>query len=330
MSIELENNNLDPQDTKFALPIPEPLEKLQTLVETLHENNIPSLCQLDKEGLLIGKDESLDDYKIRLDKIFNDAKDLNNELKDNNPFIVYDRLGIKNSDRIEQDLCEEAKVIVLSKYAFSPSLIHSFYAPRNFGFLIGGCAVTFDSGLSVILLRNVFRLKKKWLLYTSVELLAHELCHSARSPIKDNHLEEFFAYNISSSPLRRYIGNCFRSQSDSVLLLFPILLLMAVTILKALFFPSINTVFFWALIFIFPIFLSIRNQIALNKVKKTKKFLSSCILNKENIMPLLFRCTFDEITSISGMTDKESFDSFINKKKQTELRWKVISSRFVE
>lgn len=306
------------------------LERLQTLLKTLHENDLSSLCQLDKEGFLIGQDETLDDYKIRLDKFFTDIRVLYDELKDDKSFIVYGRLGIKDSDRIGAELCEEAKHIVLAKYAFEPSSIECFYAPKSFGFFVGGCAISFDSGLSVILLRKAFRNKKKWLLYTSLELLAHELCHSARAPIKDNKLEEFFAYNISSSPLRKYLGNCFRSQWDSILILAPILLLMAVTMLKALIYPSINTVFFWILIFIYPAFLIIRNHISLSKFSKAKKSLSLYLTEKENVMPILFRCSFEEIASIAKLKDKTSFDSFVHDKSESELRWKVIRSRFIE
>lgn len=306
------------------------LDKLQTILETLHEADIDSLCQLDKEGFIVGKEETLEEFKARLDKIFNDIRDLDNELKDNNSFIVYGRLGIKNSDRIGQELCEEAKQIVSSKYAFAPSLIESFYAPKNFGFFVGGCAVSFDSGLCVILLRNAFKNKKKWLLYTSLELLAHELCHSARTPIKDNTLEEFFAYNISTSPLRRYLGNCFRSQWDSILILAPILLLMAVTILKAVIYPYINTTFFWLLIVIYPAFLIIRNNMALSKLTKAKRVLTSYLTKNENVMPVLFRCSLEEISSIAKMSNKQSFNSFIQCKAQSELRWKIIQSRFIE
>lgn len=330
LSVELENQKPEISNPEFADSLPELLLKLQTISENLRDENILTLCQLDKEGFLIGKDETLEEYKTRLDKIFNDIRELEQQLKDDNCFIVYGKLGIKNSDRIGKELCEEAKQIVSTKYAFEPSLIQSFYAPKNFGVFVGGCAISFDSGLSVILLRNVFKLKKKWLLYTSAELLAHELCHSARTPIKDNKLEEFFAYNISISPLRRYLGNCFRSQWDSILILAPILLLLAVTMLKAVIYPSINSVFFWILILIYPAFLVIRNHIALNKFNKAKKILTSYLPKKENAMPILFRCSFEEISSIAKIKDNSGFDSFIKKKVQSELRWKVIQSRFVE
>jgi len=329
LNLELENPESKISSPKILESSTKTLEEIQTLIETLHESDISTLCQLDKEGFILGKDETLEDYKVRHDKIFNDIRDLDNELKDDNSFIIYGKLGIKNNYRIEQSLCEKAKLIVSAKYAFEPSLIQSFYAPKKFGFFVGGCAVSFDSGLSVILLRNVFKYKKKWLFYTSLELLAHELCHSARTPIKDNKLEEFFAYNISTSPLRRYLGNCFRSQLDSILILAPILLLMAVTILKTMSYPLINTLFFWILILIYPAFLGIRNHVALTKLNKAKKNLLLFLSKKENIMPLLFRCSFDEISSIARMKDKTNFDSFLYEKAQFELRWKVILSRFI-
>lgn len=329
MNLELENPESKISSQKIFEPSTITLEEIQTLIETLHESDISTLCQLDKEGFIIGKDETLEDYKARYDKIFNDIMDLDNELKDDNSFIVYGKLGIKNSDRIEQALCEKAKQIVSTKYAFEPSLIQSFYAPKKFGFFVGGCAISFDSGLSVILLRDVFKYKKKWLFYTSLELLAHELCHSARTPIKDNKLEEFFAYNISTSPLRRYLGNCFRSQWDSILILGPILMLMTVTVLKTVSYPLINTLFFWILIVIYPTFLGIRNHIALTKLNRAKKNLLLFLSKKENSMPLLFRCSFKEISSIARIKNKTEFDSFINEKAQSELRWKVILSRFI-
>ncbi len=330
MRTEIENTIAEIPNQSLINSSFAPLEKLQTITENLHKEDVSALCLLDNEGFIIGKDETLDNYKNRLSKIFNDIRDLNNELKDNNTFIVYGRLGIKSSDRIGQELCKEAVHIVSTKYSIEPSLIESFYAPKSFGLFVGGCAVTFDSGLSVILLKRKFKFKKKWLLYTSSELLAHELCHSARAPIMDNKLEEFFAYNISDSPLRKHLGNCFKSQWDSILILLPIFLLMTITIFKALVFPSINTVFFWVLILVYPAFLIIRNHFVMSKFYRAKDVLSLYLTKKDSIMPILFRSSFDEISTMAKIKSIHDFDSFIEGKTQAELRWKIIYSRFVK
>ena len=161
------------------------------------------------------------------------------------------------------------------------------------------------------------------------EIITHELCHVARTPIKDNIMEEFFAYSLSSSPIRRRLGNCFRSPSDSLLLLLPILLLFFVQVYKAYFFNELNSIFFWALIFVYPLFLFIRNHKSVSIFKRAKKYLIRSGFPAQNIPTILFRCNYDEIKKIAGFYSNSSkSEEWFYQKIDMELRWKVISERF--
>ena len=308
----------------------EPVNKLASFIESLSEEQISPLCELDKEGFLIGAYETFEHYKQRLNNISNDATELKNKLANDADCNVYGKINIRNKDKISEKLSDKAKSIVNSKYAIEPLMTNAFYAEKGLGFLIGGCAVTFDSGLSLILLKNSFRNKAKWLFYSAKELVAHELCHSARAPINDNKLEEFFAYNTSPSPLRRYIGNCFRTSYDALLLLSPIFLLMIITFLNTFSVIHLDTFFFWILIFVYPAFLLIRNHISYTICQKAKKKLESFISFKQSSWPILFRSTYEEISAISKLSSIQEFNSFIEEKTKSMLRWRVIKARFLQ
>ncbi|HBM15653.1 MAG TPA: hypothetical protein DD381_04825 [Lentisphaeria bacterium] len=308
----------------------EPVDKLTSSIESLSEENLSLLCELDRKGFLIGKDEILDSYKKRLNNILNDAAELKNNLALNADFNILGRINISESDRISEKLSIKAKSIVNATYAFEPFMADAFYAKKGLGFFIGGCAITFDSGLSVILLRNSFRNKARWLFYSAKELVAHELCHSVRAPLNDNPIEEFFAYSVSPSPLRRYLGNCFRTGYDALLLLAPIFLLMVITFLKVFLVSSLDTLFFWILIFIYPSFLLIRNHFTFSTFRKAKKILEKFIPYKRSACPILFRCSYDEISAISKLRNIKEFNSFIKDKSETLLRWRVIKARFLQ
>lgn len=303
-----------------------PLDRKQ--LDYLKEEDLETLCCLDSEGLLLGVNEHFTEYKTKLLKIFDDIAYINSEINTKKAVCIDNKIRVKEEEQLPKDKYINPNLLLTQKYGFQINWICSFFH-RNIGLLAGAYTLTFESGLSCILISRNFKHKSRWLFYSLQEIITHELCHAARTPIKDNYLEEFFAYNLSPSYIRRHFGNCFRSSLDSLLLLFPILLLSLIQFYKVYFSNELSSVFFWILILIFPLFLLIRNQTSVNIYKKAKNYLTESEFPTQNIPAILFRCSYDEIKKIAGFYNNSSkAEEWFCKKIREELRWKVISKRF--
>ena len=303
-----------------------PLDKER--VNNLKEEDLEALCYLDSEGFLLGVNESFIEYKIRLLKICSDTARVNSEINVKKDVCIDSKIEIKAEEQLPKDKYIAPNLALTQKYGFQINWVAAFFH-KNIGLLAGACTLTFESGLSFILISRKFKHKSKLLIYSLQEIITHELCHAARMPIKDNMLEEFFAYNLSSSPIRRHFGNCFRSPLDSLLLFLPILLLFLVQFYKEYFCSELNSGFFWVLILVYPLFLLIRNQISVNIYKKAKRYLAKSGFSTTNIPAILFRCSYNEIKKIAGFyADSSKSEAWFCKKNNTEIRWKIISRRF--
>lgn len=97
----------------------------------------------------------------------------------------------------------------------------------------------------------------------------------ARTPIQDHEYEEHFAYAISHSPLRRYTGNCFKSEKDAILFILPVFLLLLVQIGRVTYWPMIPAWPFWILAFVWPVFLTVCNIFARRRYFRAENALRS-------------------------------------------------------
>ena len=185
-----------------------------------------------------------------------------------------------------------------------------------------------DEGLSIFLLRGAFRKKRQFLNYKRDELLAHELCHSVRQQLNEPTLEEYFAYQTSDRPLRRYLGNCFISDRDALLFLLPMLLLPAAGFVKAFWLPAFPVWIFWLLAMVYPLFLLWRNHTSRQVVMAAKKALHS--LKVKRCDALLFRCTVDELKTLASFRGKPAeFHDFVTRRAANSPRWAVMAQRFI-
>jgi hypothetical protein len=185
-----------------------------------------------------------------------------------------------------------------------------------------------DNNMSLFLIRGSFAKKRQWLFYKRDELLAHELCHIARTPVKDIVYEEFFAYKLSPSAFRRYLGNCFRSASDALFFIIPFFMLLGSQAVQLFFYPPLPVYPFWIITVIYPAFLLIRNQIA-------RKFYFKAELNlKKAGLPtaqyILFRCSKAEIQTIAAFSkDILGLKEWLAKQANIYLHWQIIYERFM-
>ncbi len=295
------------------------IEKIENI------NSDAGLAELDSMGILLAPNEELDDFKSRTIEFFKNIKELENQINENGQAEI-DGIELRKSQIISKDYFEDCDKITNSAYGFSIDWIPAFFAKKDLGLLCGGCSIYFpEKNISVFLIREPFKKSKKWLIYNVNELLSHELCHIARQHLNENIYEEQFAYAISPSKFRQYIGNCFQSGYETIIFLIPMFIMLIADFAKILYYPSLPTLPFFVLAFIYPSFLLIRNHIyrkiffkALNNIKQ--------ISDKPNA--ILFRSTADEIAEFAQTGDKDILLSQIKYKSENELRWKVIKNRF--
>jgi hypothetical protein len=298
-------------------------------INTIKEDDLDKISELDRNGFLVAPGETLADYKKRLCATLAKIEEISGELKEKGEFTLFDEFTLRAEDAIPEEILDEASEKTEALYAFSIKWAPGFFLYQNVGLLWGGCAVALpDEHINLFLLRTNFAKKKRWFIYRRDELLAHELCHVARMPMMDRTFEEHFAYQTSPSAFRKYTGNCFRSKWDSILFLLPVLVLLVASFsitflaLKAPIWP------FWLLAGAYPAFLLIRNHLARKIYFKAEKKLRESDVSCPKCV--LFRSSMDEIIEIAQTQDNNKLSELIKEKAKNELRWKVIANRFFD
>ena len=149
---------------------------------------------LDAAGFLPGVGEEAADFESRVAAIRDAHKQFEEELAEKGEVTVFQEFLLKESERIPAEIIAEADELTGELYDFRTVHVPGFFLSRDVGLLWGGCMIS-DTELpfSFFLIRGAFRKHQKWFLYNRRELLAHELCHSMRQPLRDIPLEEFFA-----------------------------------------------------------------------------------------------------------------------------------------
>ncbi len=296
-------------------------------IYNLQEEDLSYLAELDSKGLLVAHNEKLEDFKQRLLNLIDVTNDFNKSIETESISDYLPFLSIKSEDRVDVQLLDEATKITEGRYKFSINWVPSFFSSKGLGLFGGACAISFtEIGLSIFLIRNAFKDSPKWIIYKREELLSHELCHIARMPLQDMNLEEHFAYNISFSAFRRYIGNCFQTQYDAIFFFIPIFIMLLSEIAQIFLFPNLWIFPFVIFAFLYPTYLLIKNHYTRKTFFKAEKKLKS--LNIKDTYPILFRSRSKEIAELAKLKTDNILD-WINDKATNELRWKIIKYRFL-
>jgi hypothetical protein len=296
----------------------------------LDENNIQRAEKFDSAGLLPAPGENVADFKARMTELKKVSDETDSELSSKGVYNLLNMIELRAEDRIPAEIISEAAEITDRLYGFRIEWVPGFFLSKGLGPLWGGCAVFIpEKKMTFFLIRSSFRKAVRWFIYRRDELLAHELCHSARMPLKDRIFEEHFAYRTAFSAFRRYAGNCFRTAWDSIFFILPIFILLAVRLLVTFAGLSLPVWPFWIFAMAYPFFLFTRNQRARYVYFRAEKKLREA--GTENPGAVLFRCTKDEIVEISGVKGNNKLrtllDSWI---KNRDLRWKITGSRFIK
>ena len=288
---------------------------------------LDKLIICDAAGFLMTEGESEEDFFRRIDDTAAVYDNFEAELRGGKKVRVFDLFEVSSDCRISPELTEEAAEITENLYGFAVHHVPGFYLTRQIGLLWGGCLIGDpEQNFAVFLLRNAFRKKRRFLNYRREELLAHELCHSVRHVMNEPRLEEYFAYQTSPSPVRRYLGNCFISEKDAWGFLLPVMLLPIAELVRALLNHGFPSWIFWITALIYPAFLLWRNSRSRKLVSKARKVLTGAGVVKCDAV--LFRSLPSELEEISRCS-AENFEDYALKKAGSNLRWQVIYERFI-
>jgi hypothetical protein len=299
--------------------------------ELLEVEDLDVLSVLDARGLLVGPGETLADYRSRLERLDAALQEIDADLAGaEGVHHLFPDFPLRRAERIPPEIMAEAGAETGREYGFVLDWAPGFFLSRSLGVLWGGCAISFpDNGLSVFLVRAAFARKARWLIYRRQELLAHELCHAARMPLEDRDHEEWFAYRLSPSRLRRYFGNCFQADMDAVFFLLPVLVLLLAQVVQTVgLLPRLPIWPFWILAGAYPLFLAVRNHLAHRRLAKAMRALVAAGVPRP--AAVLFRCTGPEIREMANLADRPAgeLQKWLAARMKTELRWRVIRQRW--
>ncbi len=271
------------------------------------------LLALDDCGFFPKPHESETDFTERAKKEFFLIPDISDE-----PMFIQ-------AETIPDEILKEGAERTIPIFGFSAHHIKGYFLKRGLGPFWAGCTLSDENNSSLFVLRNGFAKSRKYLFYERSELLAHEQCHAARTPLHDNVFEEQFAYMTSNSAFRRYFGNCFRSQSDAFVFLAGVIILL---LAEFVIFSGVAEFQIWPFVivaFLGPLFLFFRNQISRCIYFKAKHNLLQVGFFQPDA--LLFRATASEIKSIAKLPGTELTD-YLNILRIYELRWKIALMKF--
>ena len=298
------------------------------LAEFRREPSVGNAAALDAAGFLAAPGEDERAFLARLNAEEHRIVRFREQLKREKVLEPYQGLIVDSGSEIPPEILAESAPTTRGAYGFEIDWVSDFFPVKGLGLLWGGCSISSYEDLpALFIIRRAFEKKHRFFIYSREELTSHELCHVARSPLDDLAYEEHFAYAVSHSALRRYSGNCFKSEKDALFFLLPVFLLLAVQILRTFYWPGIPAWPFWILAFVWPAWLLIANARS-----RKRYFRAEQAVRPYTDRPgaVLFRCVAAEIDAFADAADDpESVRKLLSEKRDSDLRWKIIYHRFM-
>lgn len=234
----------------------------------------------------------------------------------------------KRTPRIPFQHFVHSQSILSKEYDCNVLWVPGFYTRHGLPMFSGACSYDTSIG-TFIQLHSSLKESEKFFSLDRVELLIHELAHSARTPLHSLQFEEEFAYRLSKSYFRRIFSPIVQRSTDSIIFS----LVGALSMLTDIpgFFSS-----FWRVLSKAPVVVTI--VFGLVRLFHTKRILTraAATLHKvgipmNHVQPILFRMSDDEIlklaspqTSTKGSNITQWFKDWVYNQSQCDLRWKVI------
>lgn len=296
------------------------------ILDKASKGDLNALAELDAHGLIIGAKESTEDFVKRIRTLKANIAAMEESLTKSGSYEI-EGVRVSSKQRIPAAVFKEAADICEKLFGFTIDWVPGFFINPSCSLLFGGCAFYFyPEFFAMFIIRESFRTKDKWLIYSRRELLSHELCHIARLGLESTAFEETFAYQTATSSFRRLLGGLFLKQTDSFLFLGSAFILLAAQILRTMLFPGIPIMPFWCLPPVTGAWLSFRYWLIRRKLAKARTNLSRVFHN--NDMKVMFRCSDSEIDQWANMTTKQQAQQWIDEQSKTSPRWQVILVRY--
>jgi hypothetical protein len=267
-------------------------------------------------GLFPGVEEAEASYNQRVEFCLNLRQYLQKNIE-SLPFEEHVEIDIEN-----QNFLEEVFPLTKVLYGIEPTWVPLFFSNYQLAPWHGGCAWIFqlDEQLptaAFLQLRAHFRTSKTYLgLYQRNELIAHELAHAGRMVYQEPNFEEIFAYQSSSSPLRKWLGPIVQSSKESLIFILLIGLMVmadfALAVWWVMFIPL--GVIMLALVRLARLHLSYRQ--CLKRLEE--------IYDPQTARHLLYRLTDSEIQQFAQLSTTKVC-MMMDAAKQTSFRWRFLS-----
>lgn len=293
-------------------------------LQRVREGDMALLLELDDRGLLMGPAETLDAYAARLETLAANIKEFETELREDGE-VAMGEMKVARGDRIPAPDWRPAQAHTEALFGFQVDWVPGFFSQYRMGLLFAGCAFyTYEDFFAVFIVRESFRERSKWLIYSRDELIAHELTHIAHIGFRTRNFEEMFAYQTAHSPFRRLLGGMLRSTVDTYLLMGSTLTLAAFQAVNVLLRP-LPMVYVWSAFAAVIAFILGRYGFYHRRFRRAQATLADRFGGAA--LAVLFRCSEAEIAELAAMP-VGSLDDWLDRHAGDQVRWRLIREKF--
>ena len=296
------------------------------IIERAGSGETAALVELDQRGFIPAETEDSADFAERLKRCRERGAVFDQSMTGEDAAfrIPDDDLTLSPADRIPADLFVGAGTVTEELYGFSINWVPGFF--KDCGLLFGGGTYSFPPDFfSVFIINEAFATQERWWIYGRQELLAHELCHVARSGFASPVCEELHAYQTARTGFRRRFGGIVHRERDSYLFLGTALVLLIGQFARVFALPSLPIWPFWIPFVFCSLFLLWRHLGLLGRYDRAGRILDAlCLPGKSR--HILFRCTDAEIFELAGLVADE-LPVWLAARPDSP-RWRVIKARF--
>lgn len=273
-------------------------------------NHLQRITLLNQQGFLPSPDENESDYFNRVELL----KEWSQNLKQKDLEIEDSDIKLSREKRLDENLLKQKGAKANSLYGILADWVPAYFEDQGLPLFTGGMAMHYRENedplwKSFFQLKSVYQKKDRWLIYSSSELISHEMCHVARGALSSKRYEETFAYKTSSSAFRRSIGGALLTPLDNVILILSLVWMLLIDVLSIFIeFGDLHPSWISkAPLCIVVVLGLLRNRNIRKELSAAQNVLSNYF--SDNALPVLFRLTDAEIRQLANMK-KENFKTF--------------------
>jgi hypothetical protein len=300
-------------------------------LKAIADADLDTLVLFDDHGLLIGANETVEDYLERIKTLNRNVSEFCQELGKEES-VEFFTTRLQKADEIPDEIFRAVQNQTRELYDFAIDWVPGFYSNYQMGILFAGCAYySYEDFFAVFVIRKAFRDKAKWLIYGRDELMAHELCHIARIGFDSVDFEEMFAYQTSTSSFRRLVGGLLRTPGETYVLMGSVFALLIAQVVNIATRPAESwwnmpmPAIFAAVIAVLAV-IGLRYVHSYRQWRRAGKLLGEMYSDRSGAV--LFRCSDDEVRQVARLADATALGDWIGKRSEDDIRWRLIERKF--